>query len=87
MVLVYVPREEIFSSTPNKLCEDTLPRNLNWGVHLLIVYQDDSLKTKQKSLCYVFVGGLYVNLCTVTVIELILKCVQYGYVQTPRQTQ
>jgi hypothetical protein len=48
MVLVYVPREEIFSSTPNKLCEDTLPRNLNWGVHLLIVYQDDSLETKQK---------------------------------------
>ena len=31
----------------------------------------DGLETKQKSLCYVFVG-VYVNLCTVTVIELIV---------------
>ena len=31
----------------------------------------DSLQTKQKSLYYVFVG-VYVNLCTVTVIELIV---------------
>ena len=31
----------------------------------------DGLETKQKSLCYVFVG-VYVNLCTVMVIELIV---------------
>ena len=31
----------------------------------------DGLETKQKSLCYVFVG-VYVNLCTATVIELIV---------------
>jgi hypothetical protein len=44
-----------------------------WYIHLYKHFSPryDGVETKQRSLCYVFVG-VYVNLCTVAVIELIV---------------